>query len=89
MTSEAERFERATIFEAQNYDEKKSQAQMALEYMQRFGSITPLEALSAFNCFRLGARIADLRAEGYEIITTINDGKKRYAIYSLKGETDE
>lgn len=30
-------------------------------------SITPLESLERFGCFRLGARIYDLRKEGYDI----------------------
>lgn len=86
--TETERFERATIFEAQNFDEDKTQTQMVLEYLQKYGEITPLEALSAIGCFRLSARIADLRAEGHEIETRINNGlgAKRYAIYSLKTE---
>ena len=29
--------------------------------------ITPIDALSRFGCFRLGARIYDLRQEGYQI----------------------
>ncbi len=29
--------------------------------------VTPLEALGAIGCFRLAARVFDLRAEGYEI----------------------
>ena len=82
--TESERFERATIFEAQNFDEKKTQNEMVLEYLEKFGEITPLEALSAIGCFRLAARIADLRAEGHEIARTMSKGKKQYAIYSLK-----
>lgn len=66
------------------FSEKRSQCDMTLEYMKMFGSITPLEALEAFNCFRLGARISDLREDGYNIITDIADGAKRYAIYRLE-----
>ena len=82
--TESERFERATIFEAQNFDENKTQNEMVLEYLEKFGEITPLEALSAIGCFRLSARIADLRAEGYDIATELSKGKKNYAIYKLK-----
>lgn len=47
-------------------------------------SITQLDALNMFGCFRLAARISNLREEGLDIVTdivTIND--KRIAKYSL------
>ena len=47
-------------------------------------SITPMEELNMFGCFRLSARIANLRDEGLEVVTdmvTIND--KRVARYYL------
>lgn len=92
MTStvtEKERFDRSVEFEHQCFDEKKTQTEMTLEYLKRFGSITPLEALSAFGCFRLSARISDLRADGYEISTELNKGKKNFAIYRLEKTDDE
>jgi hypothetical protein len=48
-------------------------------------SITPMEALNMFGCFRLSARIANLREEGLAVVTdmvTIND--KRVARYYLQ-----
>lgn len=46
--------------------------------------ITPLDALYNYGCFRLGARVNELRNEGYNIHTKlIQDGKKRYAEYRL------
>ena len=48
-------------------------------------SITPMEALNLFGCFRLSARIANLRDEGLAVVTdmvTIND--KRVARYYLQ-----
>ena len=48
-------------------------------------SITPMEALNMFGCFRLSARIANLREEGLPVVTdmvTIND--KRVARYYLQ-----
>ena len=46
-------------------------------------TITPLEALEKFKCFRLGARIADIKARGYlvysEFVSTPTEKKvKRY-----------
>ena len=84
MSTTIERWERADIFEHECFSEKKSQAEMILEYLRKFGEITPLEALSAIGCFRLSARIADLRADGYNITTTIAKGKKQYATYKLE-----
>ena len=68
-----------------------TQTEMILKHMQTFGSITPIEALQEYGCFRLAARINDLR-EAYEIETTtierVNQfGKKvRFAEYSLRGQ---
>lgn len=48
-------------------------------------SLTTLEALNMFGCFRLAARIADLKDKGMDIrteIVSIND--KRVARYSLE-----
>ena len=57
---------------------------MIREYLDLYGSITPLEAISGFGCYRLGARIWDLRKAGHEIETE-TDGQERYAIYRYKG----
>jgi len=46
--------------------------------------ITALEALDKYQCFRLAARINDLRMQGHTIHTevTVKNGK-RYATYHL------
>ena len=44
-----------------------SQAKRILAYMQEGHRITPIEALNLFGCFRLGARIADLKDGGHQI----------------------
>ena len=49
-------------------------------------AITQLEALTQFGCFRLAARIADLRDKGLNVVTdmiTLENGK-RVARYFLK-----
>lgn len=63
---------------------KKNQNEMILEHLMKKGSITPLEALQQYRCFRLGARIYDLKRLGYNIDTEmeIRDGKC-YARYKL------
>jgi hypothetical protein len=67
-------------------DGKTSQKDMILEYLQLGNPITPLEALRHFGCFRLGARIADIKKDGHTIRTEMVTDKrtgKRYASYSL------
>ena len=86
MSTTIDRWERAEIFEHECFSEKKSQAEMILEYLQKYGEITAIEALTAIRCFRLAARIADLRAEGHSIRTEMTKGKKSYAIYRLEEE---
>jgi hypothetical protein len=48
-------------------------------------SLTPMDALSEFGCFRLAARVADLRREGLpiECVSEAANGK-RFARYYLK-----
>ena len=72
---------------SKTYDEKKmTQKEACLDYLEKYGSITPLEALTAFHSFRLAAQICLLRKEGYAIKTDIHESK-RYAIYTLlKGD---
>lgn len=86
ITETNRRNERADYFRKTVYSvskEKITQCEYLAKYLKMFGSITPIEALNAFGCFRLGARVSDLRADGFNIITDINKGKnaKRYAIY--------
>lgn len=62
-----------------------SQNQMIKAALENGESLTPMDALRRFGCFRLGARIADLKAQGLKIITTMEkDGNKRFARYRLE-----
>lgn len=45
--------------------QNKTILQMSLDGMK----VTPMDALNACDCFRLSARIFDLRAKGYDIKT--------------------
>lgn len=61
-----------------------NQETQILNYMLKGNSISPLEALSKFRCWRLSGRIFDLRKQNYPIITTmIGKGQKTYASYSI------
>ena len=84
-----ERYERANDYNKAHYDKKKTHTEMCLDYLKRNGSITPLEALSAFNSYRLAAHICKLRKEGYNIKTELNNVEPRFAIYTLMEEGDE
>jgi hypothetical protein len=67
-----------------------TQAEQILHYLQQGGALTPLEALDMFGCFRLGARIWDLKREGHDIRTDmvdVGDGK-HVAKYYLAGQQE-
>lgn len=46
---------------------RPTQVEAIHKYLMDFGSITPLEALQDLGCFRLAARIHDLRKTGVAI----------------------
>lgn len=56
----------------------ESQCKQILQYMQDFGSITPLEAMTDLGVMRLAARIADLKKAGYRISRKTETAKNRY-----------
>lgn len=62
-----------------------SQNNAILAHLERGESISPLEALEKYQCFRLAARIYDLRLKGHSIHqeTAYTKERKRYAVYSL------
>ena len=67
---------------------KPTQAQQILQYMREHPEgITPITALEEFGCFRLGARIYDLRAEGHQITAETHGTMtgKSVARYRLTG----
>jgi hypothetical protein len=56
-----------------------------LNYLQKGKSITPIEALEKFKCFRLSARIWDLRQEGHIIDSeTRRKNGKHFSSYKLR-----
>lgn len=67
-----------------------TQTKQILDWLESGRSITPLDALRLCGCFRLSARIYDLRKMGVEIdagkkyITAANGTRKKVAEYSLK-----
>ena len=63
-----------------------SQNKQIADYLNKGKKLTPIDALNKFGCFRLAARIADLRKEGMNMVTnTIKlENKKQIAQYSVK-----
>ena len=55
-----------------------SQSAMILEYLRANGSITQQQAVELFGCYRLGARIYDLKAAGHPISSVLEEGVNRY-----------
>lgn len=68
-----------------------TQTQEILRYLKDHGAITPVDAMREFGCMRLAARIADLKAKGHKINTTMVSSMNRYgkavsyAKYTLGG----
>lgn len=61
-----------------------SQSERIYRHLAKGQGLTPIIALKRFQCFRLAARIADLRREGHDIKTrTVHKGGKSFASYWL------
>lgn len=67
-----------------------SQNAMVLKYLRTHKrGITQIDAIEKFKCYRLSARIADLRYRGFDIRTDMEDNKDndgRHARYFLHEE---
>lgn len=63
-----------------------SQKSQIRAWLESGKAINPMIALKEFGCFRLGARIWDLRDEGMTISTTMIDNGKgaSYAEYRME-----
>lgn len=55
-----------------------TQCDRILRHLQDYGSITQAEAVTEYGCYRLGARIFDLKARGVAIKSETVSGKNRY-----------
>ena len=62
----------------------QTQKEAILRHLQSGKTITPLEALELYRCYRLSARIRELRDEGYVIRSeNVKQGKKTFSSYEL------
>ena len=68
-----------------------TQCERIKRHLERFGSITPMEAMQDYGCMRLASRINDLRKTGMKISSHTAKGRNRfgeathYAIYFFEG----
>ena len=60
----------------------KTQKEMILEHLKKYKRISDLEAYQEYGCRRCGARIWDLRNEGYNIRTENTTKANRYGKYT-------
>lgn len=69
----------------------QTQNDMILRHLRAFGSISPREALDLYGCMRLGARIYDLKRQGFAIRASRETSRNRrgdkvtYARYYMEG----
>lgn len=72
-----------------NPQSSESQCKKILTWLQQGNTLTPIEALNQFGCFRLASRINDLRQRGIDICKRMvknPDNGKRYAEYYINPE---
>lgn len=63
-----------------------TQSRAILDALRAGQALTPLDALERFQCFRLAARVHDLRRQGFPILeeTITTATGKRVAMYRLE-----
>ena len=62
-----------------------SQSKAILTYLQSGGKLTGIDALKLFQCFRLAARIHELKEQGHRITSSkVTRNGKTYAEYKLE-----
>ena len=67
-----------------------TQCGQILDYLMQGHTITQAEAITLFGCYRLGARIYDIKGQGFDIRREMEQGTNRfgepvrYARYWLK-----
>jgi hypothetical protein len=61
-----------------------TQTELIRKHLLKHNSITPLEALRKYRCMRLAARIRDLRADGFSVMTVrIRRGDRSFGKYVM------
>ena len=64
---------------------QQAQGTQILKHLRSGKRITALDALTNYDCFRLSARIHDLRSDGWHIAThyLVTHSRKRIAVYKM------
>lgn len=57
---------------------KTTQAERIYEYMNRFGSITPMDAFSDLGITKLATRVSEMIGDGVQIEKKLEKSKNRY-----------
>ena len=65
-----------------------TQNEQIIEYLKTGASITPLEALRMFGCFRLAGRIFELKEKGWPIISERLEVEKGRRVGQYTLQTD-
>ena len=60
-----------------------TQEQAVRNHIINNGSITQAQAVRLYGCYRLSARIYDIRKDGYEIATQYKTSKNRFGYVSV------
>ena len=70
-----------------NHESSEAQNTKIAKWLEAGNSITQMEALNMFQCFRLASRISDLRKRGMDICKQmiLTPSGKRVAQYSMEG----
>jgi hypothetical protein len=69
----------------------ETQSQAVLKLLRTVpGGVTQQDAIAFISCYRLAARISDLRADGYRIQTTIvTQGGHHFARYTIEESPEQ
>ena len=74
-------YKQMSIDEVKNETEKPTkvrQTEMVLQYLEQFGTITPVDAMREFGIMRLASRISDLKRAGFDIRSRMKQSVNRF-----------
>lgn len=83
-----------SVEKAERRADELTQCKRILAHLREHGSITQMEATNEYGITRLGARVWDLKRQGYNIEKTMESGQNRYgesttyARYTLNPDGD-
>lgn len=57
---------------------KPTQRELITDYINRFGSISPMEAIADLGITKLATRVSEMKKDGIEFKIVLEKGKNRY-----------